>query len=269
MFIPQYIDLGKSEKYILSVRIKSNGFMFSISEPEVGKHYFLQETSFLPHDDLLNNIQRIIFDLNFLTQEFKRTNVIIVSPEYDLIPASYYDSKEKITLYDFTHLNKSKHILEGLIEKQNIITLFNIEKPIFEFLSRNLWNPQFYHHSTLLANYIESKGKASWANSKMYLNFHDNLLDIFCFSGLRLMHSQTYENEPAANQLYYILKLWERCGFDQLNDYLYIIGNPELYVSLHVQEYIKNIERINVPSEIYLWSDDAQKAPLDLLTLSL
>lgn len=269
MFLPENIDLGQSEKYVLSIRVKPNGFMFSISEPGVDKSYCLRETTFSIGDNLQSNIQRIIFDLNFLTQEFKQTNVIIVSSAYEMIPASYLETKEKEHLYNFTNTEKAGHVLSGLIEKQDTVILFNLEKEIYEFLSRNLWNPHFFHHSNLLINYFEDKGKNFDKASTMYLNFHDDFMDIFCFSGAKLIHSLTYENEPAINQIYFILKLWEKCGFDQLTDSIYIAGKPDELIIIRLQEYIKHIEHLNIPSEIYLWNEDAQKAPLDLLTLAL
>ncbi|MDR0825476.1 MAG: DUF3822 family protein [Prevotella sp.] len=269
MFLPETIDLGHSEKYILSIRINPGGFMFSISDPEDGTNYCLRETSFLISDDLLSNVQRIIFELNFLTQEFKQTNVIFVSKDYDLVPAAYYDAKEKTRLYDFTRSRKSNYIVSGIIEKQDIITLFSPDKEIVEFLSRNLWSPRFFHHTNLLINFFENKTMLTGDTSRMYLNFHGHFLDVICFSGQKLIHSLTYENEPLMNQLYFILKLWEQCGFNQQEDHLYIVGKPEKQLVKLLQEYIKQIEQSNTPSEIFLWNEDAQKAPLDLLTLSL
>lgn len=269
MFLPENIDLGQSEKYILSIRIKPNRFMFSISEPGVGRNYCLRETDFSTTDNLLSNIQRTIFDFNFLTQQFRQTNVVIVSKDYTLVPANHFNLKEKDNLYNFTHLDKSEHTISSLIDNQDTVNLFRIDKDLFEFLSRNLWTPRFYHHSSLLINLFETKNKTINNISKMYVNFHDNIMDVICFSGTKLVHSLTYENEHPANQLYYILKLWESCGFNQLEDHLYIAGNIDDIIFSRLQEFIKNIERMNAPSEIYLWNEDAQKAPLDLLTLAL
>lgn len=269
MFLPEKIDLAQSEKYILSIRIKPDGFMFSISDPENGSVYCLRETTFSENDKLLNNIQRIVFDLNFLTQEFKQTNVIIVSSDYEIVPAAYFNAKDKGQMYKFTHSTEIGHLVSGLIEKQDIITVFNMEKDIYEFLARNLWNPYFFHHSNLLVNLFENRGGVMGSRSKMYVNFHDNFMDVVCFLGSKLIHSLTYENETPANQVYFILKLWENCGFNQLEDYIYMTGRPDDLVVIRLQEYIKNIERMNAPSEIYLWNEDAQKAPLDLLALAL
>ncbi|WP_029903793.1 DUF3822 family protein [Prevotella sp. 10(H)] len=269
MFLPESIDLGHSEKYVLSIRIRPHGFTFSISDPEDGRNYCLRETSFSEKDNLAVNIQRIIFELSFLTQEFKQTNVIIVSSDYDLVPAPYFMVKEKDQLYNLTHTQQEGHILSDLIEKQDIVTLYSINDEIFGFLSRNLWDPHFFHHSTLLINLFENRGAANPNKSKMHLNFHENSMDVICFAGNKLVHSLTYENEPAANQAYFILKLWEICGFDQLEDIVYITGKADDLLIIRLQEYIKNIEQVSSPSEIYLWSEDAQNAPLDLLALSL
>lgn len=269
MFLPESIDLGQSDRYVLSIRITSYSFMFSISDPETKENYCLRETSFSMSDNLLANIQRIIFDFNFLTQEFKQTNVIFVSSSYDLIPARYFDLKDKEHLYNFTHVEKASHLSTGFIKNQDVTTLFNLNKDIFDFLSRSLWAPHFFHHTNLLINYFEDKNKLTGNASRMYLNFHDNFLDIICFTGPKLIHSLTYTNEQITNQLYYILKLWEQCRFSQLDDYLFIVGNPDLQLVKLLQQYIKNIEQQNIPSEIFLWNEDAQKAPLDLLTLSL
>lgn len=268
MFLPENIDLGQSEKYILTIRIKTNGFMFSISNPNAGKSFCLRDTTFSDNDNYLDNIQRTIFDLNFLTQRFKKTNVIFVSKDYDLIPASYFDSKEKVILYDFTHVDKVNHLSSGLIENQDVVTLFNIDQKVFEFLSRNLWTPQFYHHANLLVHLFEERG-GSENISRMHLNFHDEFMDIICFSNGKLLHCLSYENEPINNQLYFILKLWEQYGLNQLKDSLYISGDADKFIISRLHDYIKNVEFTNVPSEIHFWSDDAQKAPLDLLSLIL
>jgi hypothetical protein len=268
MFLPENIDLGRSEKYILTIRIKTNGFMFSISDPDAGKSFCLRETTFSVNDNHLDNIQRIIFDLNFLTQRFRKTNVIFVSKDYDLVPASYFGNKEKEILYNFTHVDKVSHLSSGLIESQDIVALFNIDQKVFEFLSRNLWTPQFYHHANLLVNFLKKRG-GNENGARMHLNFHDEFMDIICFSNGKLLHCLSYENEPINNQLYFILKLWELYELDQLKDLLYISGNTDKFIISRLHDYIKNVEFVNAPSEIHFWSEDAQKAPLDLLSLIL
>lgn len=268
MFIPETIDLGQSEKYDLSIRIRPDGFMFAIADPENGKNYCLRETTF-SEDSLFQNIQRIIFDLNFLTQQYRQTNVIFVSKEYDIVPLAYLVEKQKSLVYDFVHYHESSHILINRNEQQETGTLFNIDKELYEFLARSLYNPSFLHHTTPVISRFESKGKNVNLTSRMIVNFHDDMVDVLCFSTNRLLHCITYQGEKPANQLYYILKLWEKCEFDQKTDILYVLGHPDEQVMDGFKDYVLRIETSNFPTEAYLWNEDAEKAPLDLLLLAL
>lgn len=269
MFIPENIDLGQSEKYILSIRIEPTRFMFSISEPNHGKSFCLRDTTFSAGTSLLSNIQRIVFDFNFLTQEFLETNVIIVSPEYDFVPSAYINSQPKTEFYNLVHTDKAERVLCNGNEKYSCTNQFKIDEDVYEFLSRSLFNPKYVHHTSLLLDLFGDKSKSVSLVSKMFLNFHGNLLDIVCYKHSKFMHCLTYADQPASNLAYFILKLWEKYEFDQFTDQLYIAGKPESELKFKLQEYIKNINPVDKPREVYLWNEDALKAPLDLLTISL
>lgn len=269
MFLPESIDLAHSEKYVLSIRLKPNGFMFSIADPENPKIYCLRETTFSEKENLLTNVQRIVFELSFLTQEYKQTNIVIVSKNYDLIPADYFDKKEMIDLYNFTHFDKANHVLTALYDLQDVVMLYGIDRDLYDFLLRSLWNPTFHHHTSLLNNLFEKRNKVKYNTAGIYLNFHDNLMDVFCFSGSKLLHCLTYENEPEGNLVYFVLKLWERFGFDQLRDCIYITGQASDSVIEKLEIYVSNVERFDILNGRHLQNEDAEKVPLDLLALSL
>lgn len=272
MFLPDNIDLGKSEKYILTIRITPNGLAFSIHEPCMGGSYCYRETSFSNEHDRLSNIQRIVFDYNFLTQVFIKTNVIFVSKEYDIVPHYLLEKNKKEALYNFTHQEKVEQVLIGPDPIQNNLTIFNADKEIYKFLMRSLYNPTFFHHSNLLMKYIEGKNRVADKHSKMYLNFHNEFLDVLCYdSASNLMHAITFQHENGHNLIYFILNIWDKCNFDQNEDYLYILENfagSEQFVLPFLSDYIKRIETIGVPSEIEFMGTDCRKAPLDLLILA-
>lgn len=268
MFIPETIDLGQSEKYDLSIRIRPDGLMFSIADPDTAENFCLRNTTF-SEDSMVNNIQRIIFDLNFLTQQFRKTSVLVVSKNYNIVPTEYLNDKEIQSLYDFVNFNKTNHLLTHQNIQQQNITLFDIDTGLYEFLMRSLYNPVFLHHTNPLITRFQNWNKAVSQSSRMIVNYHDDMMDIFCFSPEKLILSQTYQGEQPMNQLYYILKVWEYCHFDQQEEWLYIVGEPPRETMSGLQKYILNIETSNFPTEAYLWNEDAQKAPLDLLLLAL
>lgn len=269
MILPEHINLELSEKYILSIRLKTNQFVFSISNPENAKHYCLKEVILSSGKDLLSNVQKVIFELNFLTQPFLRTNLVYVSPDYDLVPNEYFELKKKKDLYNLVHTDKNKYILADDNPKQACTTLYGMEEVVYDFLLRNLYNPQFFHHSTLLIDYLREKGTTYPFVSKMFVNFQNDQVDIISFNHFKLLHSLSFVDESPINQLYYILKVWEQSKFDQMNDCMYLIGDPNEVVKNGLYEFVKNIDCMGTPSDVFLWNEDAQKAPLDLLSLSL
>ncbi len=270
MFLPPTIDLGNSEKYILTIRIKPTSFMFSLTEPEVGKNYCLRGTTFEQGEEsLLDNIKKIIFDLNFLTYQYAQTNVIFVSPDYVFAPTELYESRLKADLYNFTSLAHEAFVLTDQSPKYDLQTLYEVDEEVYEFLARSLFSPHFYHHTTSLIHLLEGRSSSTNLHAKMYVNLHDGMTDIMCFSGNKFLSGQSYEDLSPSEKSYYILKTWESLGLNQLTDQLLIAGDLEDEVLDVLREYIKIIERLSAPSEVFLWHKDAQKAPLDLISLSL
>lgn len=270
MFLPPTIDMAHSEKYILTLRIKPTEFMFSLTEPGAGRNYCLRSTQFdNANESLLESIQKIIFELNFLTQQYKKTNIIFVEPEYKLIPSQLFDIKQKEQLFDFSSSNKDSFILVNDIARYRVQNLYKIDDKIHNFLTRSLYNPQFYSHITPLIHLLEGRAKTTSFISKMYINLHGDLMDIICFAGNKLLLAVTYENLAANEISYFILKMWESLAFDQMKDQLLIAGEIGDTVLDTFRDYIKNIERVASPSEIFIWHEDALKAPLDLIALSL
>jgi hypothetical protein len=267
MFLPATIDLGQSEKYILSIRISTDKFMFSISDPQDRNNYCLRETDLPVGISLLDNIKRIIFDFNFLTQQYLQTHVVIVSSDYDLVPDKYYDYNCREEMFGFTHFKNEGQVLSVENQHHSSVVLYTIDKNLYQFLQRNLYNPQFHHHSSLLTDYLNTHMQRD--QPRMFVYSHDGLSDVLCYSGTELSHSLTYHNANPSDQAYYILKLWENTGLNQISDMLYIAGDIDESVIFVLQKYIKNIEKVGAFSDIYLWHEDAQKAPLDLLALSL
>lgn len=264
MFIPETIDLGQSEKYDLSIRIRPDGFKFLITDPDVPSNYCLRETTF-SEESMLNNVKRIIFDLNFLTQHFRKTNVLIVSKDYEIVPEDYFLESEKSSLYNFTNYNVSKYLLTHNNSNQHSITLFDIDNELYEFLMRSIYNPIFIHHTNPLINKFQNHNKTENLTSRMFVNFHDDMMDIISFSKEKLLLCQTHQGQHPMNQLYFILKSWEYCKFDQQKDYLYIIGNPFFEIIEGIKKYILNIETLNFCAETFFSNEDMHHMPLDLL----
>ncbi|WP_101689672.1 DUF3822 family protein [Dysgonomonas massiliensis] len=266
MFIPETIDLGKSENYNLVIRIKDDEFMFSIADAEHPDNRFVSGTEF-SQDTLLSNIQRIIFDFNFLTQEFRSVSVIFVTPQYTIVPDKYFEEKERLDMYNAVSSVEAKSVLSCANKSQSSHTIFAVEKELCEFLKRSLCGPEFVHHISPLCELFSQQTSGKITSRRMYVNYHSGLMDVICVSDNSVEHSLTYKEQNIRTQLYFILKLWEQCGLDQSDDQLYIIGDRPAMVDDVLSTYIEKICHFDKFDTLFFPNLGGKQVPVDLLAL--
>lgn len=273
MILSENIDLKHPEKFYLSIRIHQDSFAFTLYDDEQSECFDYYEIKFSKDLGLLGNVQQIIFENNFLNYEYKQVNVIYVTSEYELVPELVFERKSMHQLYNFTHLCPDQtKVMCGERMLQSNHLLYAIDRDTHKFIVRSLINPVFYHHTELLLPYFGAKTNTVDSNSQMCLNFHDNMLDVYCFTDAKIYQMITYSDPVDSDVIYYVLNLWEKCMFNQIDDNLLIFssgyGDISEIVSV-LKKYIKNVFHLNLPSDVQFLSEKAEQVPLDLLMLAL
>lgn len=272
MQLPGNIDIQHPEKYVLTIRVTAEKLIICLYEPTINTIVYYDEIPVLTEDKNPGGIH-FIYDSDFLTSPYKKTNVIYVSDDYELTPQYLIQKDKKETLYNFTHRSPAKQILYCEETIQEIITIFNVEEELYKFFSRNLFNVEFMHHANIMMQYIEKYNKTTEVQSKMYLNFHEKFVDIFCYDNTsRLQHAITYKDKNKLNTMYHILNIWDKSGLDQQNDYLYILGeypDTDIFITSTLKDYIKHIDIIKTPQDIIFFNKNLSdiSLPHDLLIL--
>ncbi|MBP1617805.1 MAG: hypothetical protein H6Q14_1632 [Bacteroidetes bacterium] len=274
MFFPDTIDLSESEKYVLAVRLQTGSFSFAIYQPGKNDAYVYRGTSFKSDIPYLQQLKRTIFDLNFLTQAFLRTWVEIVSPRHTLVPTLFFDPKEKDNYLDKTfsvEKGQDQVLSEGIGLDNDKQLVFDVDKDVYEFLSRNLFSPVFTHHVASLQRLFNLNSGKTELFSRMYLYFSGNQVDVFVTRNGEIQTIQSFTNESEQNLLYFVINIWKAFDMSQLNDRLFLSGDSNKYGKLIplFSKYIQYVEQKGAPSEAFLLGDDAVKTPIDLLALLL
>lgn len=268
MFLPENIDLANAEKYILTIRISPDAFSVMIQDSTRYENYTYQHTTFSGEIPLIDSVQRIVFDNNFLTDNFKQVNVVFVSANYMLIPAEFHNPLSVESIYNFTRSNSATHVVES---KQNVADckcIFEVNDDVYLFLVRSLSSPHFYHHSSLVLTYLQARSDFQKCNS-LYVNFHANFADIVSFDKKsNLIQMRSYFNEEDINIAYYALSMWEKYKLDQYSDSLYIYGPPpENDIISDIKRYVKEVNNIGLIDQINDFGERAENIPLDILIL--
>lgn len=266
MFLPENIDLAYSERYNLSIRLSPNGFSFCIYCPGDPSIFHFQETRLGDKLSYIDNIKKLIFDLGFFSQAFNQVIVTVVSPLYTLIPELYFE-KEKIgEIFRFNFHDTNGLILTDSVPENGFKTLFNIDEEVHSFLSRNLWNPTFHHHSSLLTHLFKSymddeNGKQCFAD------FHDRYVTIVCFGGNKLLSTNTFQATDPHDATYFIASVWEKLAFDQSTDRLFISGDIESQRTTTnlLKKLIRRVEELELRPEVILTEEQKRSLPTDIL----
>lgn len=266
MFLPENIDFNFSEKYILSIRLLPGGFSFSVFCPTDPSIFYHKETSFTNRLSYLDNIKKLIFDFSFFSQVFMETRVSIVSSEYIIVPDSYFDRKYIKDIFSFNFIDY-KGVLEynHLSECKSHI-IFNINDELHSFLSRNLWNPVFIHHTKQLVHFCINH-KIDTIRKRCYLNFNKECIDIICCDGKNILNANTYQINSRFDSLYFISGVWEKLPLDQTEDFLYITGNIEDNKETidTLKKLIRNIEILSINTKTIVPDDIKSSVPTDII----
>jgi hypothetical protein len=272
MFFPEAIDLSESQKYVLVVRLEPESFSIAIRQPDKNDAYAYHSIPLKKDISYLQQVECAIFDLNFLTQSFARTWVEVVSPRYTLVPTLFFDPKQKDSYLSKTFSGKPGKVLSENIGLDNDKQLvFDVDKEVYEFLSRNLFSPVFTHHVSPLQHFFNLNSGKTELFSRMYLYFWEAEVDVFLTRNGEIQTIQSFTNQSDHDLLYFVINIWKSFDMNQLNDRLFLAGDSDKYGTLIplFSKYIQYVEQKGAPSEAFLLGEDAVKTPLDLLALLL
>lgn len=270
MLLPDYIDINESEKYNLSIRIDRQNFSFTLLDTDTKAFCFVNR-KFFEEVSLLENIKQSIFDMSFLTHKYASTELIFVSDSFEFVPTYIFEKKEQEAIFRLSHAECQNTIMQSQPLLKNTITLFDTDKELFNFLQRSILDIKYHHHTHILANHFYQKTRIPSLYNQGFINFDGNRCDVFFFRSQKLVHVGSYENLKEQDLVFQILSIWEKAGYKQLDDLLFVCGeSPIKEKTLDIlKDYIKKVEDIGIPSDAELLGADAKQTPLDLLVLSL
>ena len=265
MFLPENIDLANSENYNLSIRLAPNGFSFCIYSPTNPSIFYFQETTIGTKLSYLESIKKFVFDIGIFSNSFNKSRIFVVSENYTLVPDQFFDEKLTRELFTFNF-----HRLEGVIlndkSQNDYHIVFNIDEEVHSFLIRHLCNPTIHHHSTALIHSFQNI-ESNQTAKECFIDFHDEYMTVVCFSEKKLLSANTFAETNTLNISYFVMGIWNKLGFDQNLDKLYLSGKIELQnkVEGELNNLIENIEKIELMPVTTLSDEHKKKVPTDLI----
>lgn len=267
---PDTLTADNSGKYIMSIRLRSDGLSFSGYSPSESESFFYRNIEFDRTKPYISSLKEFFFEHEFLTYSYKRTNLVYVSSQYTVVPGEVFTEKQAADLLSFAFFAPEDKCLHNPLTREAAEVVFGMEEEVYEFCSRSLIHPAFVHHVTPQLVLWKQQSRALIPR-QMYVVIHRKMMDVVCFAQGNLLFVNTFGYDKPDDILYYILYVWKQVGMDQEKDQLHMYGGVSLRNSMTatLRNYIQYISPAEIPSDAYLLGAEVVQAPLDLIALSV
>lgn len=265
--VPDTLCVDNSGNYIVSIRLRSGGLSFSGYDPSVGGSFFYREAEFDRSVPFVDSLKDFFFANECLSWGYKRLEVVCVAPTYTLVPKSYLWDDRKADLLDFGFPEGSRRCKTDTLRGQEADIVFGIEEEVYEFCSRSLINPSFRHYMAPLLTYWKRQSDTS-PDRSLFALVERKRMDVACHGQGKLLFVNTFRVDQPADIVYYILYVWKQAGLDPRGDRLCLSAESTRRREIEeiARKYLRHIQPIGIPSEVYLWGADVEKAPLDVIS---
>ncbi len=265
-----HITADNAERYILSIRLRSDGLSFCGYIPSEAERFFHVNRDFDRTVPYLRALKDFFFEYELLSFGFKRVNILWAPSRYLLIPETLFQVSKQNELHAFACVSSGNRMLHHVIKAEQSVLLFDMEEDIYEFCSRSFLYPRFFHPMYPLL-VLWRKQSRDYKSGQLFVFLQKKQMDLACFADEKLLFANTFSVESADDMLYYILYVWKQLNLDQQNDRVRITGNASLCMEIIglLRDYIKHPEPLNFPVEVFLKGEAVVQASPDLIALSL
>jgi hypothetical protein len=244
------IDLNKSEQLILSIRLRADGFSFTIYHPfdeQVTASVYKEAKLSLT---FIASLEQAFSESDFLTRPYKQVQIIAENTRFTALPLNLFDEKQTEFIFAYNHVKKENEtILYNVLKKHNMALIFSMDENIHQFLMKQYPHQAgFYSQVTPLINYFSTiKDEENILSKKLYIHLHEKHINICCFGNKRIIYLNSFECKYMEDCLYYTLHLWKQIGLNQKTDNLYLAGTMPDKKKLikELKRYILNVHTMD------------------------
>ena len=221
------IDFSKSEQYILSIRLSADGFSFSIHHPQKMEYFFFTTYQVNTSYSLTANIKEMIVSTDILKHSYRQVNILINTNRVTPIPFDLFEDESSETLFyhNFSKID-NEIVLCNVLGKSNIALLFGMDKYAHQLLIEQFPKARIFASISPIIEHFVLKSKEE-SSRNLYVHFLKEKMEVFAFDKGKLLFINSFNCKVIADQVYYILYVWQQLGFSQERDQLGLVGTME------------------------------------------
>ena len=214
-----------SEQHTLSIRLSTDGFSFSVFNPLDNDGQSLHERAVDESLSLTANLKQTFREADWLGQTFRRVNVIMADKRFTFIPLEFFEDEQAEMVFYHNHPQRGNEtVLYNILQKNNIVVLFGMDKSACTFLKEQYPLIKFYSQASPLIEYFASKSRLG-NSRKMYAYLRQDAVDIYVYERGRLLLANSFACRQTDDRIYYLLYVWKQLCLEQERDELHLTGH--------------------------------------------
>ena len=183
----QPIDFNKSEQYILSIRLSTDGFSFSIYHPQQSEEVYFSSSPVNTQRSMAANVKTYLTETEELKHRFKQVNILIHTSRYTTLPLELYeDEQTDLLFYQNLPPQNNEVVLCNILGKSNLVILFGLDKLTHLFLTEHFPNARLFASVSPITEYLAHKVKPSDCR-KLFAIFHPESVEVIAFEKEKLL----------------------------------------------------------------------------------
>ncbi len=266
-------ELTDSMQHILSIRLSADGFSFSVLNPSDDSSFLYMPYAVDPSVSLTANVKRMVADNNeFLHRPFMRTNILVDTAAYTLIPFELFEDEQAEDIFYHCHPRRpNETILYNILDRSNVVVVFAMDKSTCSLIDEHFPGARIFAAVSPLIEHCSLKSRMG-NNRKMYLYLQRRTVDVMAYEYGIPQFVNTFSNRGGSDILYYALNVWKLLDFSQSHDELYLIGGAFADDALveGLRKFVKTVSVVHPSAEFNrsLLAKE-EEVPYDMQTLLL
>lgn len=236
-----------SKKYILSIQISLDGFLFCLFDEEKNKFLSIEALSLSNFNNVgifAETLKQFVADHPWLTLQYKAVNIIYETPKSTLVPSPLFDDTEKETLTKFNFaIEENQEVKYDKLNNLDAIILYTIPVQLTKSLIELFPGHNLLSHSGVLIESILILHKNLPDQKRAFVNVRNSYLDIIVSEGRKLIYSNTFSYKTKEDFVYFLIFVFEQLMLNPEEIDLVISGlidkNSELFEIIY--KYVRNI----------------------------
>lgn len=265
--IPEILSQA-CENYIVSIRLLPDGLSFSGYNARIKGSFFLTEAKWGATDSYVASFKEFFFAQPCMGWTYKQLYVVQTASPYTLVPYAFWEEKEEASLYAFNCGKARGKVLASECPEAQMVLLYEMEQELYDFCARSLQNPCFVHSQQAVLAFWKQKSQEQLSRT-LFVGASSQRMDVGCYEQGRLLFANAYPVSSLSDRLYYLLYLYKYLPLDVQRDAVALAGELSVVEALkkNLRTYVRQVDSLEVPSEIYLMGTDVLRAPMDLIAL--